>query len=110
MNNFKTHKSSALYESFVPEEAKRIRDRFEFIYTHKHGSWLNMAEIELHTPCGQCLNRHIATKQEITKDSSTYREACIEHGDSSVSSRKQSASVSWQPFAVSYLLPARSHS
>jgi hypothetical protein len=52
MDNFKTHDASALYESFVPEEAKRIRDRFEFIYTPKHGSWLNMAEIELHTPRG----------------------------------------------------------
>ena len=68
MDNFKTHNPSALYESFVPEEAKRIRDRFEFIYTPKHGSWLNMAEIELHVLNGQCLSRHIATKQEITKE------------------------------------------
>ncbi len=48
MDNFKTHVASAFYETFEPEEAKRIWDRFEFIFTPKHGSWLNMAEIELH--------------------------------------------------------------
>jgi hypothetical protein len=53
MNNFKTHDPSAFYEIFLPEEAKRLRDRFEFIYTPKHGSWLNMAEIELHVLNGQ---------------------------------------------------------
>lgn len=59
MDNYGTHKASALYEAFKPEEAKRIWDRFEFIYTPKHGSWLNMAEIELHVLMGQCLNRRI---------------------------------------------------
>jgi hypothetical protein len=73
MDNFKTHDASALYETFIPEEAKRIRDRFEFIYTPKHGSWLNMAEIELHVLNGQCLNRHIATKQEITKEVAAWQ-------------------------------------
>jgi hypothetical protein len=43
MDNFKTHDASAFYETFVPEEAKRLWDRFEFIFTPKHGSWLNMA-------------------------------------------------------------------
>jgi hypothetical protein len=70
MDNFTTHTASAFYETFLPEEAKRIWDRFEFIYTPKHGSWLNMAEIELHVLNGQCLNRHISTmekvKQEVT--------------------------------------------
>lgn len=61
MDNFKTHSPSSLYEAFTPEEAKRIWDRFEFVFTPKHGSWLNMAEIELHVLNGQCLNRHIAT-------------------------------------------------
>ena len=65
MDNFKTHVASAFYETFAPEEAKRLRDRFEFIYTPKHGSWLNMAEIELHVLNSQCLNRHIATLKEI---------------------------------------------
>lgn len=68
MDNFKTHNASAFYETFVPEEAKRLWDRFEFIFTPKHGSWLNMAEIELHVLNGQCLNCHIATMQEITSE------------------------------------------
>jgi hypothetical protein len=59
MDNLNTHKPSALYETFPPEEAKRIWDRFHFIYTPKHGSWLNMAEIELRVLMGQCLNRRI---------------------------------------------------
>ena len=45
MDNFKTHAASAFYETFEPVEAKRLWDRFEFVYTPKHGSWLNMAEI-----------------------------------------------------------------
>ena len=64
MDNFKTHDVSAFYETFLPEEAKRLMDRFEFIFTPKHGSWLNMAEIELHVLNGQCLNRYIATKEK----------------------------------------------
>jgi len=68
MDNFKTHTASSLYETFTPEEAKRIWDRFEFVYTPKHGSWLNMAEIELHVLNGQCLNRQISNIEEITKE------------------------------------------
>jgi hypothetical protein len=59
MDNLNTHKPSALYETFAPREAKRIWDRFEFIYTPKHGSWLNIAEIELNVLMRQCLNRRI---------------------------------------------------
>jgi hypothetical protein len=68
MDNFKTHDASAFYETFVPEEAKRLRDRFEFIFTPKHGSWLNMAEIELHVLNGQCLNRHISTMGKVKSE------------------------------------------
>lgn len=68
MDNFKTHTASALYETFSPAEAKRIWDRFEFVYTPKHGSWLNMAEIELHVLNGQCLNRHIATMEKVKSE------------------------------------------
>ena len=68
MDNYKTHVASAFYETFEPEEAKRLWDRFEFIYTPKHGSWLNMAEIELHVLNGQCLNRHISTKEKIIEE------------------------------------------
>jgi hypothetical protein len=65
MDNYKTHSYGAFYETFEPLEAKRLMDRFEFIYTPKHGSWLNMAEIELHVLNTQCLNRHIAKKEEV---------------------------------------------
>ena len=67
MDNYNTHTASAFYETFKPKEAKRLWDRFEFVYTPKHGSWLNMAEIELHVLNGQCLNRHIS-KMEIIKE------------------------------------------
>ncbi len=72
MDNFKTHVASAFYETFEPEEAKRLWDRFEFIYTPKHGSWLNMAEIELHVLNGQCLNRHIATFEEVKDEAKAW--------------------------------------
>lgn len=68
MDNFKTHAASAFYETFEPEEAKKLWDRFEFIYTPKHGSWLNMAEIELHVLNGQCLNRHISTMEKVNQE------------------------------------------
>jgi transposase len=65
MDNYNTHSASAFYETYPPEEAKRLRDRFEFVFTPKHGSWLNMAEIELHVLNGQCLNRYISSIEEI---------------------------------------------
>ena len=69
MDNLNTHKPSSLYEAFEAKEAKRIWDRFEFVFTPKHGSWLNMAEIELNVLNGQCLNRRIdnvnTVKQEV---------------------------------------------
>jgi hypothetical protein len=65
MDNYDTHKPGALYEAFSAQEAKVIWDRFEFIYTPKHGSWLNMAEIELNVLMEQCLNRRIDTMEEM---------------------------------------------
>lgn len=65
MDNLATHTAGALYETFNPAEAKRIWDRFEFVYTPKHGSWLNMAEIELNVLNKQCLNRRIDNIQEV---------------------------------------------
>lgn len=59
MDNYCTHKAGSLYEAFNPEEAAKILNRFEFIYTPKHGSWLNMAEIELNVLSSQCLKRRI---------------------------------------------------
>lgn len=73
MDNYGTHKASALYEAFAPDEAKRIWDRFEFIYTPKHGSWLNMAEIELHVLMSQCLNRRIDNMGEMKKETDAWQ-------------------------------------
>ena len=61
MDNYGTHSAGSFYEAFSPAEAKRIWDRFEFVYTPKHGAWLNMAEIELNVINRQCLSRHIDT-------------------------------------------------
>lgn len=73
MDNLKTHSASAFYDTFEPAEAKRLWDRFEFVYTPKHGSWLNMAEIELHVLNGQCLNRHIPTMQKIKEEVAAWQ-------------------------------------
>lgn len=67
MDNLNTHTPGALYETFPPAQARELWDRFEFVYTPKHGSWLNMAEIELRILNGQCLNRRIDTIEEVTK-------------------------------------------
>lgn len=72
MDNLATHKPSALYETFKPEEAKRIWDRFEFVYTPKHGSWLNMAEIELNVLMGQCLNRRIDNMKTMKEEAKAW--------------------------------------
>ena len=54
-----THRPGALYETFEPAEAKALWDRFEFVHTPKHGSWLNVAKVELNVMIRQCLNRRI---------------------------------------------------
>jgi len=59
MDNLNTHKPASLYKAFPPEEARRIIKRLEIHYTPKHGSWLNMAEIELNVLTRQCLSRRI---------------------------------------------------
>lgn len=73
MDNLNTHKPSSLYEAFPAKEAKRIWDRFEFIYTPKHGSWLNMAEIELNVLNGQCLNRRIDNIEEVQSEVAAWQ-------------------------------------
>jgi hypothetical protein len=60
MDNLNTHNIASLYEAFEPGEARRLAERLEVHYTPKHGSWLNMAEIELSVLKGQCLGRRIA--------------------------------------------------
>ncbi len=59
MDNLNTHAGASLYKAFPPEEARRLLDKLEIHYTPKHGSWLNMAEIELSILSRQCLNRRI---------------------------------------------------
>ncbi len=74
MDNLNTHKASTLYEVFEPEEAKSIWDRFDFIFTPKHGSWLNMAEIELNVLSGQCLNRRIDNIETIKEEAQAWQD------------------------------------
>ena len=64
-DNLNTHKPASLYEAFPPAEARRIVDRFEWHYTPKHGSWLNIAECELSVLSRQCLDRRIPDQQSL---------------------------------------------
>jgi hypothetical protein len=64
-DNLNTHKTASLYEAFPPEQARRIAERIEWHYTPKHGSWLDMAEIELSVLSRQCLDRRIGTREEL---------------------------------------------
>ena len=74
MDNLNTHTPGALYETFCPDKAKALWDRFEFVYTPKHGSWLNMAEIELNVLIGQCLGRRIDNIEEVKREVSAWQE------------------------------------
>ena len=73
LDNLSTHKPGSLYEVCSPEEAKRIRDRIEFVHTPKHGSWLNMAEIELNVLISQCLNRRMDSLEQVKKAVSAWQ-------------------------------------
>lgn len=65
MDNLNTHTGASLYKAFPPEEARRILDKLEIHYTPKHGSWLNMAEIELSILSRQCLDRRISDQEAL---------------------------------------------
>jgi hypothetical protein len=65
MDNLNTHSLASLYTAFVPEQARRLAERFEVHYTPKHASWLDMAEIEIGVLSRQCLNRRIPTKEKM---------------------------------------------
>jgi DDE superfamily endonuclease len=67
-DNLNTHAKASLYEAFPPAEARRLAERFEWHYTPKHGSWLNMAESELGILSNQCLDRRIPDKDALTKE------------------------------------------
>ena len=64
-DNLNTHTPASLYEAFPPAEAKRLADKLELHYTPKHGSWLNMAEIELGILAGQCLDRRLPDRETL---------------------------------------------
>jgi transposase len=65
LDNLNTHTPAAFYLAFDPDEARRLVQRFEFHFTPKHGSWLNMAEIELSALSRQCLNRRISDQENL---------------------------------------------
>jgi hypothetical protein len=70
--NLNTHTLAALYAAFPPEEAKRRRDKVEFHYTPKHGSWLNMAEIELSVLSRQCLDRRLPDQATLRYETAAW--------------------------------------
>ena len=72
MDNLNTHKAASLYKAFPPSEARRIIKRLEIHYTPKHGSWLDMAEIELNVMTRQCLSRRIATLDKLKCELSAW--------------------------------------
>ena len=75
MDNLNTHNPSSLYEAFPPEEAKRILNKLEIHYTPKHGSWLNMAEIELSVLGRQCLSRRIPNQKRLRREVSAWEKS-----------------------------------
>ncbi len=74
MDNLNTHKLASLYEAFPPDQARRIAESLEIHYTPKHGSWLNMAEIELSVLSRQCLNRRIESMEELKREVSAWEQ------------------------------------
>ena len=68
LDNLNTHSPASLYEAFPPAEAKRLADKLEIHYTPKHGSWLNMAEIELSVLAGQCLDRRLPERATLERE------------------------------------------
>ena len=73
-DNLNTHLPASLYEAFAPAEARRIIERFEWHYTPKHGSWLNLAESELAVLSGQCLDRRIADRPILEREVAAWVE------------------------------------
>jgi DDE superfamily endonuclease len=74
-DNLNTHKPASLYEAFAAAEARRLVERFEWHYTPKHGSWLNIAESELSVLSGQCLDRRIPDKQTLTEEVAAWEDS-----------------------------------
>jgi hypothetical protein len=75
LDNLNTHTPASLYEAFAPAEAKRLADKLEIHYTPKHGSWLNMAEIELSVLARQCLDRRLPDAERLTYEAAAWEQA-----------------------------------
>jgi len=86
MDNLNTHRAASLYEAFAPEEARRIIKKLEFHYTPKHGSWLNMAEIELSVLQRQCLARRIPDEATLKREIAAWE----------VQRNKEQATIDWR--------------
>jgi hypothetical protein len=80
MDNLNTHTPASLYEAFDPEEARRIANKLEIHYTPKHGSWLNMAEIELSVLSRQCLDRRVPDFETLEVEVASWQERREEKG------------------------------
>jgi hypothetical protein len=74
LDNLNTHMPASFYEAFEPQEARRLFNRFEFHHTPKHGSWLNMAEIELSVLSRQCLDRRIPTQELLASEAKAWED------------------------------------
>jgi hypothetical protein len=74
-DNLNTHSPASLYEAFPPAEAKRLADKLELHATPKHGSWLNVAEIELSVLAGQCLDRRLADRTTLEREVAAWQRA-----------------------------------
>jgi len=80
MDNLNTHTPASLYEAFEPKEAKRLAEKLEIHYTPKHGSWLNMAEIELSVLSRQCLDRRVPDFETLQAEVAAWQERREEKG------------------------------
>ena len=78
-DNLNTHKPASLYEAFPPAEARRLVERFEWHYSPKHGSWLNMAESELGILSNQCLDRRIPDPKTLSKEIAAWEKDRNKH-------------------------------
>ena len=74
LDNLSTHTAAALYEAFEPAEARRLVERLEWHYTPKHGSWLNVAEMELSVLARQCLDRRIPDEETLRREVATWEQ------------------------------------
>jgi hypothetical protein len=74
LDNLSTHSAGAIYQAFPAGEARRVLRRLEFHYVPKHASWLNMVEIEIGVPRSQCLDRRIATPEQLVSEIAAWEQ------------------------------------